>query len=76
VGAAVRIEHFRAVGPGYTVEVFAEPPAATRGRRLTFTVWALGSSDDAVAVGEIDRVIVDRDRFLGSVGACAGESHR
>ena len=64
------------MGPGDTVEVFAEPSAATRGRRLTFTVWALGSFDDVVAVGEVDRVIVDRDRFLGSVGACAGESHR
>jgi hypothetical protein len=63
------------MGPRDTAELFAEPSAATRRRRVTFTVWALGG-DDGVAVGEIDGVIVGRDCFLGSVRACAGESYR
>jgi hypothetical protein len=56
--------------------VFAELSSRHTRRRLPFTVWALGSFDDVVGVGEIDRVIADRGCFLGSVGACAGESHR
>jgi predicted thioesterase len=66
VGTAVRIEHRRATRVGDSVEVTAEPPAAATGRRLTFTVRAIDSSGEVVAVGEIDRAIVDRDRFLGT----------
>ncbi|GGN58948.1 dihydrolipoamide acyltransferase [Streptomyces albiflavescens] len=63
VGTAVRIEHLRAVRVGGRVDVIAESPAAT-GRRLTFLVRALGGSGELVAAGEIDRAIVDRQRFL------------
>lgn len=66
VGTAVRIEHRRATRVGDGVEVIAEPPAAATGRRLTFTVRAIDSSGEVVAAGEIDRAIVDRDRFLGT----------
>ena len=64
VGTAVRVEHRRATRVGDSVEVIAEPPAAATGRRLTFTVEAIDSSGKLVGVGEIDRTIVDRDRFL------------
>ena len=65
VGTAVRIEHRRATRVGGTVEVVAEPPAAPAGRRLTFRVRAVDDAGELVATGEIDRVIVDRERFLG-----------
>jgi predicted thioesterase len=64
VGTAVRIEHRRATRVGGTVEVTAEPPAAADGRSLTFHVRAVDDSGQTVATGEIDRAIVDRERFL------------
>jgi len=66
VGTAIRIEHRRATRVGDSVEVIAEPPAEVGGRRLTFIVRATDSSGDVVAAGEIDRAIVDRDRFLAT----------
>lgn len=64
VGTAVRIEHRRPTPVGGSVEVTAEQPSAPAGRRLTFVVKAIDSSQQLVAVGEIDRAIVDRERFL------------
>jgi len=66
VGTAVRIEHRGPTPVGATVEIAAEPPAAAVGHRLTFTVRATDSSGKVVASGEIDRAIVDRDRFLAA----------
>lgn len=66
VGTAVRIEHRRATHVGDSVEIIAEAPASEAGRRLTFVVQATDSAGKVVAAGEIDRAIVDRDRFLGS----------
>ncbi|MFC9927778.1 thioesterase family protein [Streptomyces sp. NPDC127190] len=63
VGTAVRVEHLRATRVGGRVEVTAEPPAAVTGRRLTFAVRAVDGSGKLVATGEIDRVVVDRERF-------------
>jgi fluoroacetyl-CoA thioesterase len=65
VGTAVRIEHRRATPVGGTVEVVAEAPEAAVGPRLTFVVRAVDGAGAVVATGEIDRAIVDRDRFLG-----------
>jgi fluoroacetyl-CoA thioesterase len=65
VGTAVRLEHRRATRVGEAVEVFAEPPGAPAGRALTFCVRAIDGSGHLVATGEIDRAIVDRERFLG-----------
>jgi predicted thioesterase len=65
VGTAVRIEHRRATRVGGTVEVIAEAPSAPAGRRLTFAVRAVDDSGELVAIGEIDRAIVDRGQFLG-----------
>ncbi|MCT7353588.1 thioesterase [Streptomyces sp. 15-116A] len=64
VGTEVRVRHLRATGVGAAVEVTAEPPTVT-GRRLTFVVRAVDGSGELVAAGEIDRVVVDRERFLG-----------
>lgn len=64
VGTAVRIDHRRATRVGGTVEVVAEPPKAAD-RRLTFAVRATDDAGQLVATGEIDRAIVDREKFLG-----------
>jgi predicted thioesterase len=63
VGTAVRIEHRRPTPVGGSVEISAETSSAI-GRRLTFTVKAVDSFRELVAVGEIDRAILDRERFL------------
>ncbi|OBI47990.1 thioesterase family protein [Mycobacterium sp. E796] len=64
VGTAVRIEHRRATHVGGTVEVTAEARSPGEGRLLTFEVQAVDDSGQLVARGEIDRVIVDREKFL------------
>lgn len=64
VGTAVRIEHRRATHVGGSVHVSAEA-SPNEGRRITFQVKAIDDSDQLVATGEIDRVIVDREKFLG-----------
>ena len=66
VGVAVRIEHLRATCVGGSIGVTATPPPDAVGRRLTFLVQATDSSGRLVATGEIDRVIVDRERFLAA----------
>jgi fluoroacetyl-CoA thioesterase len=66
VGTAVRIEHRRPTPVGDSVEIEAEAPTAAVGRHLTFVVRAIDGAGEVVAAGEIDRAIVDRDRFLGS----------
>ena len=65
VGTAIRIEHRRPTAVGGTVVVTASPRDGA-GRRLTFDVQAIDGSAQIVAAGEIDRVIVDRDRFLAA----------
>ncbi|MER6980600.1 thioesterase family protein [Streptomyces carpinensis] len=66
VGTAIRVRHLRATRVGGGVEVLAEAPAAAAGRRLTFLVRAVDDSGALVATGEIDRAIVDRQRFLAA----------
>lgn len=63
VGTAVRIEHRRPTPVGGSVEVSAEA-SSVEGRRLSFTVKAVDSSQQLVATAEIDRTILDRERFL------------
>lgn len=67
VGTAVRIEHRRATPVGGTVDVTADAPLAPVGRTLTFAVRALDGSGVLVATGELDRAIVDRNRFLAAL---------
>lgn len=66
VGTAIRVEHLRAtpVGGAVTVAAQARDPV---GRRITFTVRATDAAGELVASGEIDRVIVDRSRFVESL---------
>ena len=66
VGTAIRVSHLRATRVGDHVEVAAEPAAGTAGRRLTFLVRAVDGAGDLVASGEIDRAVVDRERFLAT----------
>ncbi|HET8583593.1 MAG TPA: hotdog domain-containing protein [Jatrophihabitans sp.] len=69
VGTAIRIEHRRATPVGGSVEVTAALVGQPDGRRLTFAVDAVDGSGQSVATGEIDRVIVDRERFVRSATA-------
>ena len=69
VGTAIRIEHRRATPVGGSIEITATPPRDVAGSRLTFRVQAVDGSGKVVAAGEIDRTIVDRQRFLASVSS-------
>ncbi|PZT70297.1 thioesterase [Streptomyces sp. SW4] len=73
VGTAVRVDHLRATPVGGHVEVSAEPPDAD-GRRLTFRVRAVDGAGRLVAAGEIDRAVVDRQRFIDASAAHPGEA--
>jgi fluoroacetyl-CoA thioesterase len=73
VGTEVRIRHLRATPVGGRVEVSAEPAAPVAAGRLTFAVRAVDSSGRVVATGEIDRAIVDRQRFLARTRDPAGD---
>jgi fluoroacetyl-CoA thioesterase len=57
---------------GGSVEITATPSRGVAGSGLTFDVQALDGSEQLVAAGQIDRAIVDRQRFLASVSADAG----
>lgn len=73
VGVEVRIAHRRATPVGGSVRITATPAGEVAGRRLTFAVQATDDSGDVVAVGEIDRAIVDRGRFLAAVSGVDGD---
>lgn len=66
VGTAIRVDHVGATALDGLVDVTARPPSATTGRRLTLAVEAVDSFGELVASGEIDRAIVDRQRFLAA----------
>jgi len=67
VGTAIRIKHRRATAVGGSVEIMAKPPLDAGSGRLTFEVEAVDQSGRVVAAGEIDRAIVDRERFVDAV---------
>jgi predicted thioesterase len=71
VGAAVRVGHRRVTPVGGGVDVTAEVRVAA-GRRVTVEVRATDDGGQLVAAGEIERVIVDRDRFLAGLGRRSG----
>ncbi|MFI9808570.1 thioesterase family protein [Streptomyces sp. NPDC052301] len=64
VGTGIRVQHLQATRVGGQVDVTAGPPSTVAGRRLTFPVRAVDGAGRLVATGEIDRVVVDRERFL------------
>jgi len=65
VGVTIRVEHRRPTAVGGSVEVIASPPRVA-GRRLSFDVEAVDDAGRVVADGQIDRVIVDRERFVAT----------
>jgi fluoroacetyl-CoA thioesterase len=71
VGVAVSLEHSRPSPLGAQVEVQAELTAVD-GRRLSFmfVAYGPGTGDDAViGAGTVERVMLDRDKFLARAGA-------
>ncbi|OLE27651.1 MAG: thioesterase [Actinobacteria bacterium 13_1_20CM_3_71_11] len=66
VGTRVALEHLAATPIGGTVTVEARL-STVDGRRLTFAVTATDGSAD-LARGSVERVLVDRERFLAKVG--------
>jgi predicted thioesterase len=71
VGTAIRVEHRRATPVGSSVAVSANLTRVD-GRALTFAVEAVDDAGQAVAAGEIDRVVVERARFLASTSGTNG----
>ena len=68
VGVRVTVEHLLATGVGGRIELVAQAPQVD-GRRLTFVVTAQDAAGRPVAEGQIDRVVVDRARFISRVPA-------
>jgi fluoroacetyl-CoA thioesterase len=64
VGTRVQLEHLRATGIGRRVVAHAELAQAD-GRLLRFTVRAEDEEGRLVGRGEVTRVVVDRERFMG-----------
>ena len=64
VGTRVTLEHRAASGVGEEVRVTATVTHRD-GRLLRFEVVAVDSADAVVGHGEVTRVVVDRERFLG-----------
>lgn len=67
VGTMVKVEHVKAAGVGTTVHVKSSRPVSD-GRRLIFHVRVLDDAGEEVAHGEVQRAVVDRDRFLRRFG--------
>ena len=65
VGTRVEVDHIAPVGPGEQIEARATL-VQVGGRSLRFAVEAT-SDRGVIAAGTIRRVIVDRERFLGSL---------
>ncbi|MBP2703423.1 thioesterase [Microbispora sp. RL4-1S] len=63
VGTKVHLEHRLPSPVGMHVEINAELTEVD-GRRLVFSIIAVDKTGAVVATGTIERVIVDRERFL------------
>ena len=63
VGTSIRLEHTAASPVGMRVTVSAELTAVD-GRRLTFRVEAVDANGTVVGLGTVERIVVDRDKFL------------
>ena len=63
VGTSVRLEHTTASPVGMRITVTAELTGVD-GRRLTFSIEAKDAHGTVAALGTVERVVVDRDKFL------------
>jgi fluoroacetyl-CoA thioesterase len=75
VGTAASLEHKRASPVGARIEVEAEL-AGIEGRRLFFNFIAYGpgtGDETVIGAGTVERMLVDRDRFLRGVRAAPEE---
>jgi fluoroacetyl-CoA thioesterase len=68
VGTSVRLEHTAASPVGMRVTVTAELTAVD-GRRLAFAVEAVDGAGTVAGLGTVERVVVDRDKFLARLPA-------
>ncbi len=68
VGTTVKIDHVTATPVGSTITIRCSKPK-NDGRRLIFHVKVLGAGGEVVAVGEVHRAVVDRERFLRRYGS-------
>ncbi|MCC5579557.1 MULTISPECIES: thioesterase family protein [Microtetraspora] len=66
VGTRVELEHRAPSAVGMHVEISAELTDVD-GRRLVFAITAVDKTGKLVAAGRIERVVVDRERFLGAL---------
>jgi predicted thioesterase len=67
VGTRVQLEHRAASPVGAEVAVTARV-VHRDGRLVRFEVTAVDGADRVVGHGEVTRVVVDRERFLGRLG--------
>ncbi|HEY6501765.1 MAG TPA: thioesterase family protein [Streptosporangiaceae bacterium] len=63
VGTSVRLEHTAASPVGMRVTVTAELTGVD-GRRVTFAIEATDAGGTVVGLGTVERVVVDREKFL------------
>jgi predicted thioesterase len=70
VGTRVELEHTRASLVGTRIEVTATP-VFSDGRLRRFSVSARQDDGRVVGTGEVTRVVVDAERFLGRLGPTA-----
>ena len=73
VGTMVKVEHIKAAPVGTTVHVKSSRPVSD-GRRLIFHVRVLDDSGEEVAIGEVQRAVIDRERFLRRFGSSPEET--
>jgi predicted thioesterase len=66
VGTRVELEHLAPTVVGRTVRAQARL-AAVDGRRLSFEV-SVSDGDETVARGRVERILVDRQRFVERAG--------
>lgn len=69
VGMRVTMDHVRPTTVGHTVSAKAAVEKVD-GRRITFAISAVDTTDCEIAFGTVIRVIVDRDRFLSRLEPC------
>jgi fluoroacetyl-CoA thioesterase len=68
VGTSVRLEHTAASPVGMRVTVTAQLTGVD-GRRVTFAVEAVDAGGTVVGLGTVERVVVDRAKFLARLPA-------